>query len=427
MYPLYVDVTEIYHLGRRAAEVTGVARVVLEIAYELCRSGRAIPIINDEARRTLFTLDPEVFSETILYDAHARIAALGKPQKYRDPERFAPKSFSRFQVMCQNRVRSFSHRIKFDLSDAVTGQACVEDHAILCMGHPATGRRTLKRAKVMGGFARAVVLIHDIIRVLPEEGGGLSRTAETERRSIEICKELGVVWAANSKFTRDEIARMTEAGRLPHLQGDVKVIPLAHEMRRDPSAAPFENPNPDEPYFLTVGGLDGRKNGQVLVDAMVRISEEDGSQAVPLVIAAGRSERHALLDEVQSLTKYAGIKDRIRWAGNPKHAQLHDLYTGAAATIYPSKYEGFGLPVGESLWCGTPAFASTATSIPEVGGNLARYFDWDDDLKLAGLLQDFRDNPESEKAQRALIEQCRGDLRSWAQVAKDYAALACLA
>ncbi len=424
MYPLYVDVTEIYHLGRRAAEVTGVARVVLEIAYELCRSGRAIPIINDEARRNLFTLDPEVFSESILYDSHARIAALGKPQKYRDPERFPPNSFSRFQVICQNRLRSFSHRIKYDLSDAVTGHVSVTDHAILCVGHPATGRRTLKRAQSMGGFARATVLIHDIIRVLPEEGGGVSRTAKTERRSIEICQELGAVWAANSKFTRAEIARMIEIGRLPQLQGEVAVVPLAHEMRRDPSAPPFENPNPDEPYFLTVGGLDGRKNGQVLVDAMLRISEEDGPHTVPLVLAAGRPERHALLDEVQSAEKYAGIKDRIRWTGNPNHAQLHDLYTGAAATIYPSKYEGFGLPVGESLWCGTPAFASTATSIPEVGGNLAQYFDWDDDQKLAELLRQFRDNSASEKAQRALIEQGRSALRSWAQVAEDYAAFA---
>jgi len=423
--PLYIDVSEIYRLGLNAREMTGVQRVVLEISYELCRTGRAIPIINDQARQTLFTLDPSVFSEELLYNGKARVEVLGRPQKFRDPERFAPGTLARTQVVFQNRLRSLLHRIKHKSSAAITGRADNANHAVLCLGHPSTARKTLETAKRSGGFARAVVLIHDVIRVLSENGEDSSRMAQAERRSIEICDDIGVAWVANSKFTRSEIARMSEIGRLPELKNPVEVILLAHEMRRDPKAPLVRNPSSDEPYFLTVGGLDGRKNGQVLIEAMARIGDEDGPEAVPLILAVGRKQKHELLNEFKSSDRYASIKDRIRWVGNSSHAALHDLYSAAAATIYPSKYEGFGLPVGESLWCGTPAVASTATSIPEVGVDLAHYFDCDDAAALARLLLQFSDTEFSE-TQRTLIQQRRGELRSWAEVAENYAEFACI-
>jgi glycosyltransferase involved in cell wall biosynthesis len=83
-------------------------------------------------------------------------------------------------------------------------------------------------------------------------------------------------------------------------------------------------------------------------------------------------------DLMQQLENTAWLDGKIRLVQDPTDAELRALYSGCLFTLFPSLYEGWGLPVTESLAFGKPCIASNRTSLPEAGGRLARYFDPDD-------------------------------------------------
>jgi glycosyltransferase involved in cell wall biosynthesis len=83
---------------------------------------------------------------------------------------------------------------------------------------------------------------------------------------------------------------------------------------------------------------------------------------------------------------------RIHFTGKVKDSTLSDLYNCATSTIYPSLYEGFGLPVLESLSCGTPVICSDVTSLPEVGGEHCKYINPLDPSALTQEMMNFENN-----------------------------------
>jgi glycosyltransferase involved in cell wall biosynthesis len=123
------------------------------------------------------------------------------------------------------------------------------------------------------------------------------------------------------------------------------------------------------PYILTVGTLEPRKNYERLLDAYSRMLERGAHQDL---IVAGRPGWmfQPMLDRITSL----GISDRVRIV-QPDDALLRALYSGADAFVYPSLYEGFGIPVLEALACGAPVACSNTSSLPEVLGDAGLGFD----------------------------------------------------
>jgi glycosyltransferase involved in cell wall biosynthesis len=78
---------------------------------------------------------------------------------------------------------------------------------------------------------------------------------------------------------------------------------------------------------------------------------------------------------------------RVRYLGRVEDESLVALYNAARLSVYPSLYEGFGLPVLESMACGCPVLCSDSSSLPEVGGDSARYFRTGDDVSLCAELR----------------------------------------
>jgi glycosyltransferase involved in cell wall biosynthesis len=122
------------------------------------------------------------------------------------------------------------------------------------------------------------------------------------------------------------------------------------------------------PYFLFVGTLEPRKNIPALLDAW-RVARR--RQAVELVIAGRRRADFEPLQEEPGLHIVGEVPDQ----------DLPALYSGALALIYPSLYEGFGLPVLEAMQCGAPVIASRA--VAEVAGDAAIYADTAEELARA--------------------------------------------
>jgi glycosyltransferase involved in cell wall biosynthesis len=135
-------------------------------------------------------------------------------------------------------------------------------------------------------------------------------------------------------------------------------------------------------YVLFVGETEARKDLSTLLEAMGRLPEDLRTETA-LVIAGRR---------VSSAHVPNGV--RIEFAGEVDDERLASLYAGAAAFAFPSRYEGFGLPVLEAMALGAPVVASDAASIPEAGGDAAVYFPAGDPQALAESLARVMTNAE---------------------------------
>lgn len=138
-------------------------------------------------------------------------------------------------------------------------------------------------------------------------------------------------------------------------------------------------PTSDEqaPYFLYVGNVRAHKNLSALLQAFARVAE---SITANLCLVCRADDR--LREQLAEL----GISQRTRLLTNLSDSQLATWYRGALATVQPSLYEGFGLPVVEAMACGCPVLAANRTSLPEVCGDAALLFDPDNIDELAQLL-----------------------------------------
>lgn len=120
-----------------------------------------------------------------------------------------------------------------------------------------------------------------------------------------------------------------------------------------------------------------------------------------------------------SSERLAPIAKRVHLVLDPNQNELRRLYEKAFALVLPSRMEGWGLPVGEALWCGTPALAADISALREVGGDLALYFDPDKPSDLADLIAGFQTDPASYTELRQRISAARPALRTWNDVAGD--------
>lgn len=135
-------------------------------------------------------------------------------------------------------------------------------------------------------------------------------------------------------------------------------------------------------FVLYLGTLEPRKNVATLIRAYARLVRADRS--VPALVIAGAKgwQFDHVFAEVESL----GIADRVHFPGYvPAEEQPH-WYAAADVFVYPSRYEGFGLPVAEAMACGTPVITSTAASLPEIVGDAGVMVPPDDESALADEL-----------------------------------------
>lgn len=119
---------------------------------------------------------------------------------------------------------------------------------------------------------------------------------------------------------------------------------------------------PGYPYLLHVGNTKGHKNVVRLLQAFAAAKIDAG---IHLVLTGERTV------ELANTIKENRLENRIVFSGKLSEEQLAEYYRGALAVVFPSLYEGFGLPPLEAMACGTPALASNATSLPEVTGDAA--------------------------------------------------------
>lgn len=132
------------------------------------------------------------------------------------------------------------------------------------------------------------------------------------------------------------------------------------------------------PYIIQVGSIERRKNAMVSVKALSRLPQEYR------LILVGR--KTAYLDKVMKEAASLGVSGRVKVLDSVVFKDLPALYQGAAAAVYPSRYEGFGIPVLEALNSRIPCIAAKGSCLEEAGGDNGIYIDPDDPRALAEAL-----------------------------------------
>jgi glycosyltransferase involved in cell wall biosynthesis len=124
---------------------------------------------------------------------------------------------------------------------------------------------------------------------------------------------------------------------------------------------------PDGRYFLTLATVEKRKNLKMSIDCFRKVAREPGNEDLCFVLVGTRGWKvKELMEEIES---DSFLQNRVIFTGFVADKYLSALYSGAEAFLYPSLYEGFGLPPLEAMQCGLPVITSDSSSLPEVVGD----------------------------------------------------------
>lgn len=224
-----------------------------------------------------------------------------------------------------------------------------------------------------------VVTIHDL-SLFTQSHTHEDENVKRGKRRIPLMARRATKIIAPSEWTKREIIE-----HLSIREDKIRVIFEAARSGMRPLSvgecqAVFAKYQLQQPYLLYVGTIEPRKNLLTLIRAyneLLRTTEHQPQ----LVLCGGRGW---LFDEVFKLVEELKLQDQVRFTGYVPDEDLPALYSAAEIFLYPSLYEGFGLPPLEAMACGTPAICSSASSLPEVIGGAGLTHDPNDWQALTG-------------------------------------------
>jgi len=234
--------------------------------------------------------------------------------------------------------------------------------------------------------APVVVTVHDLIPLrFPEYRASLGARLYT---ALVTAATPG----AAHLLTDSEASRQDLLQRLQLPPERVTAVPLGVSERFTPRPNPVEDARArnryDLPpaYVLYLGGFDRRKNIETLL-AVYTWAQDAIGENFPLVIGGRLPERPGrLFVDPRPLARAWGIEEVVRIIGPVAEEDKPALYRGASAFLYPSRYEGFGLPVLEAMACGVPVVASQIPALAELVGDAAYLVPPEDARGMAGAL-----------------------------------------
>ncbi|MDA8233635.1 MAG: glycosyltransferase family 1 protein [Clostridia bacterium] len=230
-----------------------------------------------------------------------------------------------------------------------------------------------------GKPCRYVVTIHDLIPYIFPETVGKGYLKEFLEQMPHIVEQAdNIITVSNS--SKDDLINLLDVP-----EDKISVIYEAPEPYYRPlpkeEAMTFvrENYGISNPFILYLGGFSPRKNLRVLINAYREIIA-NLDQPVELVMVGRESKEQK---DAQMLAELTNLKRPVLWPGYVPTHQLPYFYNAAEVFVYPSLYEGFGLPPLEAMACGTPTVTTGVSSIPEVVGDAAVLVNPHDHLQLA--------------------------------------------
>lgn len=259
--------------------------------------------------------------------------------------------------------------------------------------------------------APMVVTVYDLSFLRFPEGLSKARRLYLRTMTALTCARARRILAISQSTADDLTARLG----LP--AGKIDVTPLGYDKAVFRPRLPAEREhfrrkeNLPERFWLYIGTLEPRKNLQMLLRAYASLPP---SERLPLILGGGLGWKgRQMLGDIERL----GIGDAVSHVGFIPAADLPLWYNCAEVFLYPSVFEGFGLPVLEAMACGTPVLTTNVSSLPEVAGKAGKCLPPDDEERWAAELKALKANGEwRETARKNGLE--RAKLFSWARTAE---------
>lgn len=412
MAAIFFDLSEQFLANGHRFKYYGIVRTVMEVGYEMARNHDVRFVVYSPAHGRFFEVTPRLDDASPTGVMDPGLPPEATPIRLR--QSFPTRNRLRDAVLKVLRpfVRWINLRRWAHVPPGVARPVDLSGQVLVALGRPKIIADYLVNMGKNGTDVRMVPLLHDMIP--------LHAFAHREQKmftsnfmhdNCRVIRHADLV-LTNSVFTQSEITHFRDRGHFPDLP-QVVAVPLSHELRV--TQEPMTLTPPEGPYLMCVGTLTGRKNLECVMDAMLTLSEQ--SRPVPDLVLAGARRKRA--EQYVRQPQFSALRGKVHFVRNPNQTDLRALYEGALALVIPSYMEGWGLPLGEALWVGTPGLASTAPALKEVGGDLVRYFDPASPAELAALIDQLQSNPAEYATLKARIRSERPQLRSWGGVASD--------
>ncbi|MGB8817179.1 MAG: glycosyltransferase [Rhizobiaceae bacterium] len=411
MSPVYYDLSELYLRSRGKIKYYGIARVVAEIAYEISLLDPCIQfVVFDSGRQQFFRAKPAFGKASANGLVDLGIPDRGVP--LRIAESNAGDSALRRTVRHGvGSVFNLVNRLIFPDIGRYLEPVTLDGGVLFSAARPKFIGDMADFLKATGSRTKLSAMIYDMIPLhddLPVPAWFRDTFRNDNARILSVADQVVSI----SHYTDKDMALAVSQGKLPAPKSRA-VVQLCHECRADGETANVILP--DRPYFLGVGITMGRKNLNVVLAAIIKLL--DAGKTPPLFIIAGvdrRRSRKALHSGA-----FARAEPYVHFAPAPSQANLISLYEHALGTVMASKLEGWGLPLGESLWLGTPGISAPNSALTEVGRDLAIYFDADNPNELADIFDRCLNDQAFYTALKKRVVAARPHLRSWKDVATD--------
>ncbi|MCW1968070.1 MAG: glycosyltransferase family 4 protein [Anaerolineae bacterium] len=243
---------------------------------------------------------------------------------------------------------------------------------------------------------KLALTIHDVMYMLPigTQPGQLPASPSRYQQLGRLYRRWVVPRAAHranlittdSQFSRNDIAQhLGQWLRQP--SDEIQVVPLAAAAEYAPQSADAVNEvlrrlQVKPPYALGLGAIDPRKNTALLIEALEQLQPSDLTLVITGLDPSAQAHFAALVAQ-----RGLRLGQQIQLLGFVSERDLAALYTAAEMLLYPSRYEGFGLPVLEAMQCGTPVITANTTSLPEIAEGAALLINPNDVSALCTAIQ----------------------------------------
>lgn len=411
MTRIVYDLTEVLFASTGRFPYYGIVRVVEEIGRELYHIDRGI-------RFAVFSHAYGKFYEVVpSLDPTCDRVEMNVPRGVRQIHHLRSRYYTRNRVrdVLLTPARAVVDRINrhyWSRAGLKLREIDMEGALLLSTGRPKHMVAALDALEAAGVTFRFIPLLHDMFPLHefdPEDPKPFPLSFIGDNRHV-ISRASRII--AISEFTKQDIENYVRDGLLPPAP-EIITVPLVQQCTSGKSPAMIDLP--DTPYILVVGAMVGRKNLEVVLEALLLLQQR--GQVPPRLVLAGAPRKR--VEKYIARERYDPIRSLLQRIPNPNQTDLVRLYEGATALVLPSRIEGWGLPAGEALWCGTPAICSTAPVLREVCGDLGLYFDPNAPEDLAHHIRRLMSDASFAENLRRRIIAAKPRLRTWSAVARD--------
>ena len=427
---VYFDITDVVGHALKNKSVTGIQRVATSVLENIIRfdeEGRYWGLVRDSFSGKFAAADLSFLRQAHSYSDYAmrfEYAGSGDAWGHTLPPKYRPNPLSSLLRSMHRKLRwARSKRPQADLAlearppepSSLAPLKLKKGDIVVTMG---VGWSTKYREvhELAKRFAcKTVSVVYDLIPIThPQFAPG---------RSKRFCAWIDYI-AANSD-TICTISEYSKGELLSYLHGkgvhrQIHIIDLPHEFKNasgNSGAGIGEEIRrlAQERFMLCVGTVDHRKNALGLLQAWHELYKQ--GVRVPNAVICGAAGRGAgeIQNFLRSMARDAGKAVTI--IHNPSDAGLELLYRSCQFSVFPSFVEGWGLPVGESLWFKKPVLCANCASMPEAGGKFAVYFDHGKPGSLRDALRQMIESPVE------LPDGIREQLTTWEDTAASVCAI----